>query len=96
LPHAFFIAFDTTIEGLVWSGVGSEVLWVWGGDGYGYSWIGDGCDCSRIRDERDCSRIRDEDGHVSGKIEAGTVFGWLAMFDSEAAIDGSTSIEVLH
>jgi hypothetical protein len=70
LPHIFFIAFARG-----WSGVGSGVLQVWGGDRrgcsssgdfYGSSRIGDGCGCSWIRDfcgfsiiGGNCSRIGD-------------------------------------
>jgi hypothetical protein len=99
LPRTFVIAFAC-----IWSGAGSGVLWVWGGDLYNFSSIGDFCGWPQIGDGHNCSRIgyrhdrsRIRDRRASGDIKAGEVFGWLGVVDAEATADGSIWIEVrLH
>jgi hypothetical protein len=51
----------------------------------------------QIGDERGSSRIGDGDGCVLRNIEAGAVFGLLAVVKAKAIVDGSTLIQVhLH
>jgi hypothetical protein len=101
LACTFFIAFACD-----WSGVGSGVLQVQGGDRrgcsssgdfYDSSRIGDGCgfsiiggNCSWIRDRTSYSEFGDGGRHALGDIEAGKV-------NAEAVAAGSITIEVhLH
>jgi hypothetical protein len=82
LARTFFIVFGGVVGNYDWLGVGSEVLWVWGGDRHGCVWIGDGHGCIWS-------------GCVSGNIEPRVVCDWLAVVDAETASGGSTSIEVI-